>query len=474
MNYTLVESESELQARLKQGACVVAAGMTDLYPSGQLNHTDRDLLDITRVASLSGIIPTDDGWRIGATTSWRAILDYPWPPGLALLAEVAGQVGAVQVQNAATVAGNLCNASPAADSVPALLALDATVELASASGTRMLPLADFITGVRRTAIRDDEYLRAICLPAVPEPDRATRMKIEFSLNGETLSCDGLSGAERLSSVLRERCGARDVKVGCEAGDCGACTVLIDGDAFNACIVSAAQAHGRSVETADGLHRGGDTDAQRVADAFHAHGAVQCGICFPGMLTSLVALKRRDRQPSESTVSDALGGVLCRCSGYRKLLDAAVAACGPDPLMPIETDGAVGDSVARVDGLSRITGAEAFGDDVAPPDALLLRLVRSPHAHADFALGDLAAWVETQPGVEMVLSAADIPGVNRFGVIPGFEDQPVFAETRVRFRGEAVAAVVGDHAVISALDLADFPVTWNPLTGPRGYCQAWHV
>lgn len=297
------------------------------------------------------------------------------------------------------------------------------------------------------------------------------MKIEFSLNGETLSCDGLSGAERLSSVLRERCGARDVKVGCEAGDCGACTVLIDGDAFNACIVSAAQAHGRSVETADGLHRGGDTDAQRVADAFHAHGAVQCGICFPGMLTSLVALKRRDRQPSESTVSDALGGVLCRCSGYRKLLDAAVAACGPDPLMPIETDGAVGDSVARVDGLSRITGAEAFGDDVAPPDALLLRLVRSPHAHADFALGDLAAWVETQPGVEMVLSAADIPGVNRFGVIPGFEDQPVFAETRVRFRGEAVAAVVGDHAVISALDLADFPVTWNPLTTSASMADA---
>lgn len=177
MNYTLVESESELQARLKQRACVVAAGMTDLYPSGQLSHTDRDLLDITRVASLSGIIPTDDGWRIGATTSWRAILDYPWPPGLALLAEVAGQVGAVQVQNAATVAGNLCNASPAADSVPALLALDATVELASASGTRMLPLADFITGVRRTAIRDDEYLRAICLPAVPEPAASAFVKL---------------------------------------------------------------------------------------------------------------------------------------------------------------------------------------------------------------------------------------------------------------------------------------------------------
>lgn len=177
MNYTLVESESELQARLERGGGRVAAGMTDLYPSGQVGHAAPDLLDISRVASLRGISCSDEGWRIGATTSWRAVRDYPWPPGLALLAEVAGQVGAVQVQNAATVAGNLCNASPAADGVPALLVLDATVELGSARGVRSLPLSEFITGVRCTALQDCEYVRAICLPPGPDANASAFVKL---------------------------------------------------------------------------------------------------------------------------------------------------------------------------------------------------------------------------------------------------------------------------------------------------------
>lgn len=300
------------------------------------------------------------------------------------------------------------------------------------------------------------------------------MTIEFSLNGEPISVEDLDGGARLSTVLREHCGARDVKVGCEAGDCGACTVLVDGDAYNACIVAAAQVHGRHVETADGLFRRGDADARRVADAFQSHGAVQCGICFPGLLTSLVALKRGDATPDETAVSDALGGVLCRCSGYRKLLAAAVASCAPETDSPTPAPvapGVVGDAVARVDGMPRITGAEAFGDDVAPAGALLLRLVRSPHAHAAFAFGDVSAWITAHPGVEAVLRADDVPGINRFGVIPGFEDQPVFAETQARFRGEAIAAVVGDHTAVSALDLSTFPVSFEPLVASASMSEA---
>ncbi len=290
------------------------------------------------------------------------------------------------------------------------------------------------------------------------------MKVSLTLNGQETSIDDLSGAERLSSVLRESCGARDVKVGCEAGDCGACTVLVDGEAMNACIVPVAQVANRHVETAAGLHRNGDPDAVRVASAFDAGGAVQCGICFPGFLTSLVALKRQQSQPTEAEITDALGGVLCRCSGYRKLIDAAVSAC--DGSVPrTECDalaGSVGDAVARVDGLPRITGDQIFGDDIAPADALRLRVLRSPHARARFTIGDTQSWVSHHPGVELVLTASDVPGVNRYGVLPGFEDQPVFAESEARFRGEAVAAVVGEKAVIEGLDLNDFPVTWEPL------------
>ncbi|MEM7378003.1 MAG: molybdopterin cofactor-binding domain-containing protein [Pseudomonadota bacterium] len=288
------------------------------------------------------------------------------------------------------------------------------------------------------------------------------MSVVFELNGESVHCDGLDGIERLSTVLRERCATRDVKVGCEAGDCGACTVMIDGRAVNACTVPVAQVNGARVETALGLHTRQDPDAVALTEAFERHGAVQCGMCFPGMLVSGVALKRSCGHPSDQQVRDALGGVLCRCSGYRKILSAVSSTCGPGARVAGVSDGAVGDSAPRVDGRERVTGAVLFGDDVAPRTSLLLRVVRSPYARARFTLGDLRAWRERHPGVRDVFSASDVPGVNRFGVIPGFEDQPVFAEHEARFPGEGIAAVVGDADAIAGLDLADFPVRWEPL------------
>lgn len=162
MGYVLVATENELQDRLANGGCRVAAGMTDMYPSGQLPGSTESVVDISQVSSLRDISCTDGAWRIGTTVRWSDVRVYPWPAGLEMLAEVASQVGAVQVQNAATVGGNLCNASPAADGMPVLLALGATVELWSARGVREMLLSDFITGVRRTALEPGEYLRAIC------------------------------------------------------------------------------------------------------------------------------------------------------------------------------------------------------------------------------------------------------------------------------------------------------------------------
>ena len=119
-------------------------------------------------------------------------------------------------------------------------------------------------------------------------------------------------------------------------------------------------------------------------------------------------------------------------------------------------------MARVDGQPKVDGAEVFGDDAAPADALVLRVVRSPFARARFAFGDLDAYVAAHDGIEMVLSARDIPGINCFGVIPDFADQPVFAETEARFRGEAVAAVVGEPEAMALWDVAGFPVEWQKL------------
>jgi CO/xanthine dehydrogenase Mo-binding subunit/aerobic-type carbon monoxide dehydrogenase small subunit (CoxS/CutS family) len=289
----------------------------------------------------------------------------------------------------------------------------------------------------------------------------TMASLALTLNGTGVATEAAPGA-RLSEVLRERLDSRDVKVGCNAGDCGACTVLVDGEPVCACMMPAGRAAGAEVETLAGLVKT-DPLAGRLKDAFLQHGAAQCGICTPGVMVAAVALLRRTPSPDEQQVKDALGGVLCRCTGYRKIIDAVLSLDTPTAAARVNGDGtAVGAAIPRLDGLPKVSGSERFGDDVAPADALAVRVLRSPYHHASFVFGDLAAYVEANPGVATVLSAADIPGVNRFGVIPRFADQPAFAETVVRFRGEAVAAVVGEPAVIEALDLDAFPVTWTEL------------
>jgi aldehyde oxidoreductase len=225
----------------------------------------------------------------------------------------------------------------------------------------------------------------------------------------------------------------------------------------ACLMPVQRAAGARIETLAGLVKT-DPHASALATSFQAHQAAQCGICTPGMMVSAVALLREVATPEAAQVQDALGGVLCRCTGYRKIIDAVV---GAGAAQPAEGSGDVGTTIRRLDGLPKVMGTEAFGDDVAPAGALVLRVIRSPHAHAGFSLGDLDAYRAANNGVACILTAADVPGLNAFGVIPGFIDQPVFAVDHVRFRGEAVAAVVGDAATMMRLDLDDFPVTWQP-------------
>ncbi|WP_209003724.1 molybdopterin cofactor-binding domain-containing protein [Labrenzia sp. CE80] len=279
--------------------------------------------------------------------------------------------------------------------------------------------------------------------------------ISFQLNGSAVTLQA-PPAERLSNALRERAGVRDVKVGCNAGDCGACTVLVDGLAVCACTTAVGQVAGGTVETLSGLVEA-DSHAKALVNSFQKHQAAQCGICTPGMMVSAVALLREEETPDEAEVQDALGGVLCRCTGYRKIIDAVMDAGAAG----LPESGGVGAAMARIDGLAKVTGRELFGDDVAPADALALRVIRSPHHRARFSFGDLDTF-KIKYGLDLILTSGDVPGDNIFGVIPGFEDQPMFAEGEVRFRGEAVAAIVGDAEIINAIDLSDFPVVWSSL------------
>lgn len=154
---------------LAEGGVIPVAGGTDFYPGLGAGGPEASLLDLTRIAGLRGISgDATHGWRIGAATRWSDIVAADLPPAFDGLKAAAREVGSVQIQNAGTVAGNLCNASPAADGVPPLLVLEAEVELASAGGTRRLPLAEFITGVRKTALLPGELVVALHVPAIPD------------------------------------------------------------------------------------------------------------------------------------------------------------------------------------------------------------------------------------------------------------------------------------------------------------------
>jgi len=265
---------------------------------------------------------------------------------------------------------------------------------------------------------------------------------------------------RLSDVLRDDLNLKSVKIGCDAGDCGACTILMDGAQYCACLTPAIQADGRRIET---LETAEPKLATRLQDSFLDHGAAQCGICTPGIMMAAMELLREVAQPTEAEVHDALAGVLCRCTGYRKIIQAVMATNTPRiPQKPAAAGCAVGQPLRRVDGRPKVNGTEVFGADYAPEGALLVRAIRGPDYHAEFSFGDLDAWCAGTAGVAAVITAQDIKGINCYGVIPPLADQPALAETKTRYRGEPVALVVGDAAVIEALDLADFPVTWTAL------------
>jgi CO/xanthine dehydrogenase FAD-binding subunit len=155
--------EEAVQTLATHGGQILSGG-TDFYPSLGDRAAPSDVVDLSRIAEMQGVRIESDRVRIGGRTTWTEIIRAPLPRCFDALKAAAREVGSVQIQNRGTVAGNLCNASPAADGVPPLLALDAEVELISNGGTRRLPLSEFITGNRKTQRRPDELLAAVIVP----------------------------------------------------------------------------------------------------------------------------------------------------------------------------------------------------------------------------------------------------------------------------------------------------------------------
>ena len=456
-NAKSIEQVIQILGDKKERARVVAGG-TDIIlelERGARKGLDT-LIDITRVPKLDQIsMDEDDIIHLGALVTHndcagsKLIRTHAYP-----LARAAWEVGAPQIRNRGTVAGNLITASPANDTITPLMALGACVTLLSTRGERIIPLSEFYTGVRKSVMQADEMLVDISFPALKDTQRGTFIKlalrraqaislvnaaiilnlkdntvrsasitlgavtpiithaveaenfllrkklneknivhaaelamqaarpiddvrgsaayrremvriitmrgltairdgneqegmpkkpillagkkwksesatqmaadsfpdkaIETTINGKSYSFN--SGHNKtLLRLLREEGMLTGTKEGCAEGECGACTIFLDGKAVMACLVPAPRAHGAEITTVEGLSNG--SKLHPVQTAFIEHGAVQCGYCTPGFIMSGAKLLEEKSNPTHNEIEQALTGNLCRCTGYYKIVKA---------------------------------------------------------------------------------------------------------------------------------------------------------
>ena len=444
-------------------ARLIAGGTDVLVELSRGIKPTRTLLDMTALSDLRYVRREGDSIALGALATHNDVMASAICVERALpLAQACSEVGAPQIRTRATVAGNLITASPANDTITPLMALDASVVLASRAGERIIPLERFYEGVRRTALRPTELLREVRIPVMGASQRGLFLKlglrraqaisvinvafvltfaaddvvedaritlgsvaptivhastVEAYLRGKRLDAatcaeagrlvsgdatpigdvrgsaayrvatlqslvsDGLRqlatktppersaawtvlldtgasprhttsappfdgviettingathalrGGKTLLNVLREDAGLTGAKEGCAEGECGACTVWLNGQAVMSCLVAAEQAHGGEIVTIEGLAQAGarhDEDLHPLQAAFIEKGAVQCGFCIPGMLMAGGMLLEEHPHPDLTQAQTALSGNICRCTGYTTILDAVMSAGKPE-------------------------------------------------------------------------------------------------------------------------------------------------
>lgn len=443
----------------------IIAGGTDLILELErgIRKGIETVIDVTRIPDLDKITMDEDGIiHLGPLVTHNHCVESKLIRGRAYpLARAAWEVGAPQIRNRGTVAGNLITASPANDTITPLMALGASVTLRSVNGTRRIALNNFYTGVRKTVMQPDEMLVDISFPAMKTTQRGAFIKLalrraqaisiinaavlldfdsdsvssasitlgavaptiihapeaEKYLAGKKLTDDVIAEAARLTMdaskpiddirgsaayrremvrvcamrglrsirdgqeqagmpadpillwgkqtmdngqwtigessshsidtvvngkkyslkngyektllrFLREDVGLTGTKEGCAEGECGACTVFLDGKAVMACLVPAPRAHGAEVTTIEGLadltpspSPKGEGSLHPVQEAFIKHGAVQCGYCTPGFIMSAAMLMEEKENPTKNEIEQAITGNLCRCTGYYKIVQA---------------------------------------------------------------------------------------------------------------------------------------------------------
>ncbi len=267
----------------------------------------------------------------------------------------------------------------------------------------------------------------------------------------------------LLEVLRDSLGLMGTKRGCGEGECGACTVLLDGEPVTSCLTLAMSAHGRKVTTIEGL-AGEDGTLHPLQEAFARGQAVQCGFCTPGMILSAKALLDRRPDPTDAEIRRALAGNLCRCTGYTGIVAAVKEAAAVlrggkrfEPLPDYGTD-VVGKPIERIGARERVQGRAVYTADLRVPDMLHAAILRSPHPRARIAKIDVSR-ARKLAGVHAVLTGCDLPD-RLWGLM--LADEPLLARDEVRYVGERVAAVAADTLAIARKAVSLIKVDYEPL------------
>lgn len=293
------------------------------------------------------------------------------------------------------------------------------------------------------------------------------MMLKCRVNGQEIEVQVQPG-EMLSDVLRYGLGLTGTKVGCSEAECGACTVLIDGEPIVSCIYPAARAEGREILTIEGLTEGESLHA--LQEAFIETGAVQCGFCIPGQIMTSYALLKHKPDPSEADIRAALKDTLCRCAGYPTILRAVQTASkrlqgleAPALMIPRsgEESEIVGSLTPRPDSVAKVTGQAMFTDDYHFPEMLVGKVLRAGVPHAILSHLDFAEALEV-PGVITILSAEDIPGENIHGIV--YHDWPILVGIgeRVRYVGDAIAIVAAENEQSAREAIKRIKTTYRPL------------